>query len=58
MAAHGTETLGVARRPAHLRRRRARATAVLWALSITAAPAAWGQAADDAESDWDFAITP
>lgn len=52
------ETLGVARRSARPHLRRALAAAVLWVLGVAAAPAAWGQTADDAEGDWDFAITP
>ena len=52
------ETLGAARRSARPRLRRALAAAALWALGAAVAPAAWGQAADDAESDWDFAILP
>jgi hypothetical protein len=52
------ETLSAARRSAHPQRQRALAIAVFWVLGVAAAPAAWGQAADDAESDWDFVIAP
>ena len=52
------ETLGTARRSARLRYRRGLVIAVLWTLGTAAAPAAWGQATDAAESDWSFAITP